>query len=160
MLALIISTALLPFYAFLQWTGFWSRIPKYREVLGSYARPWLELARPAALAGLTAFGVTTIIAKVFAIFTSVFRYGRSISLANLLAAPAESVAVVLFAAIAVAVAITADRFCAGYKRAARLARCWQDFSLSLRSRWSDWRCSKFFVAMSSGKWGSILMEAL
>ena len=52
------------------------------------------------------------------IFTSVFRYGRSISLANLLAAPAESVAVVLFAAIAVAVAITADRFCAGYKRAA------------------------------------------
>ncbi len=92
----------------------WTGPPRYRDALRRYVPTLATSARSVSLAALTAFVVTTISAKVFAILTSALRYGRPIAVTNLVAAPAESMAIGLLALAAVLIIMRADRICAGH----------------------------------------------
>ncbi len=111
-ISLVILLAAIGLFGFLERTGLLAVIQRYLDILQPYARAFARWARVAAIAAFTAFLVTMIGAKVFAILTSAIRYGRPISLSDLGAAPAETVAIGLLALVAILVVMGADNLCA------------------------------------------------
>ena len=69
--------------------------------------------RAATLAALAALLLAMFCARVFALLTSMLRYGRKISVADLAAAPAESFAIGLLALALVVLAFEIERLCRG-----------------------------------------------
>lgn len=110
--ALIILTASIALVEFFRRTGVLSVIELYLDISQPYALAIVTWTRAATAAAFTAFLVTMIGAKVFAILTSAIRYGRPISLSDLGAAPAESVAIALLAWLAFLLVVETDNLCA------------------------------------------------
>ncbi len=94
----------------------WSGIAAYGEVrldaLRHCAPALIASTRAVSLGALAVFLVAMLAAKLFAIATSAFRYGRTISLADLAVAPAQGVAIGLLALLAIWILTGADGVCA------------------------------------------------
>ncbi len=111
-LSLVLSTAVVALFEVLRWAGLLSVIELYVDILQPYALAFVTWARVATAAAFTAFLVTMFGAKVFAILTSAIRYGRHVSLSDLGAAPAETVAIGLLALVAILIVMGIDNLCA------------------------------------------------
>ncbi len=111
-ISLVILIASIALFGFLQRAGVLAAIQLYVDILEPYALAFATWARAVTAAAFTAFLLTMIGAKVFAILTSAIRYGRPISLSDLGAAPAETAAIGLLALVAILVVMAADTLCA------------------------------------------------
>jgi glucan phosphoethanolaminetransferase (alkaline phosphatase superfamily) len=119
-MSFLICAGLLMLLMLARSAGLWERDESAAEFLRRSALRLLIWTRATVLGILSAFLVAITGTTVFAVGTSMFRYGRSISLWEVLLAPAEGVAISLLAAMVVAMVLAIDHLCAGRRWAGPL----------------------------------------